>query len=102
MSPLLKKTLLRCYLVPVPQVLLLGGTKRKRITKEDYKHLDKKVKAMSGNSLATRIARQSTSGLYIYRLVCRVPDVLLKGTRYLFTRSRLESIREIGGDFLLK
>lgn len=64
--------------------------------------LDKKVKAMSSNSLATRIARQSKSGLYIYRLVCRVPDVLLKKTRYLFTRTRLESIREIGGDFLLK
>lgn len=79
-------------------------TKRKRITKEDYllQALDKKVKAISGNSLATRIARQSKSGLYIYRLVCRVPDVLLKETRYLFTRTRLESIREIGGDFLLK
>lgn len=100
MSPLLKKTLLQCYLVPVSQVLFT--TKRKRITKEDYKHLDKKVKAMSGNSLATRIARQSKSGRYIYRLVCRVPDVLLKETRYLFTRTRLESIREIGGDFLLK
>lgn len=98
MSPLLKKTLLQCYLVPVPTVT----TKRKIITKEDYKHLDKKVKAMSGNSLAIRIARQSKSGRYIYRLVCRVPDVLLKETRYLFTRTRLESIREIGGDFLLK
>lgn len=98
MSSLLKKTLLQCY----RYLYLAVTTKRKRITKEDYKHLDKKVKAMSGNSLATRIARQSKSGRYIYRSVCRVPDVLLKETRYLFTRTRLESIREIGGDFLLK